>query len=189
MNEPVRISRRYSSRGISTVPAILIAAFAGLVTAVLLADWVILDIDHHGPDPVHIKLPFPLVVADLAAFCVPEDALAEFEVPAEVRAQREVVLTAVKRLGEMPDTTFVRVEDGDTLVVIRKERNTLRIEVDADDAVVRCNIPIDGVFEALDAWDWQTLDPGVLLHALHKADGGNLLTVEAEDARIAINKW
>jgi len=66
----------------------------------------------------------------------------------------------------------------------------LRIAVDADDAVVRCNVPIDGILEALEDWDWETVDPQMAFDILRAAENGDLVTVATEDGvRVAIKMW
>ena len=62
-------------RGMSTVGAVLLAATAGLLTATLMMDWMVVDVhvvdvsehdDIHADMPIHIKVPFPLLIADIA---------------------------------------------------------------------------------------------------------------------------
>jgi hypothetical protein len=176
-------------RGASTVGAVLLAAAAGMVTAAALADWMVVDVQTRGEDAVHLVIPFPLLLGDIAAAFVPEEALAEAEIPPEARAQREVALAALRSLTEIPDTTLVVVDDGNDHVEIRKEGADLLIRVEADDATVRCAIPIEGVLEALEDWDWQRADPKMLLDILHEARSGEMLYVAADDARVTIKMW
>jgi len=185
-------------RGMSTLGAVLLAGVSGLLTATLLVDWVVVDvhvndISDHGSDvntPLHIKVPFPLLVADLATGLIPRDAFEEAQVPPEARAQRELVLATVRALLDTPDTMLVKVRTEDADVDIEKEGDNLVIAVDADDAVVRCTIPIDGVLAALEDWDWETFDPDLIFDVLHAADNGNLVTVETEDGvRVAVKMW
>lgn len=177
-------------RGISTVPAILLAAVAGLVTAVFMMDWMVVDVRTTGEDAVHLTIPFPLVVGEVAAAFIPKEAARDLEVPPEVRGQREQVLSALRTLAEMPDATLVRVETPGELVVVAKEADQLRVAVDADDATVRCAVPIAGVLDALEAWDWQTFDPDLLFDVLRAAPNGDLVRVEADDGTtVAITMW
>lgn len=186
-------------RGVSTLGAVLLAGVAGLLTATLLVDWVVVDVhvaDVSGHDsldvdtPLHIKVPFPLLVADLATGLIPRDVFEEAQVPPEAKAQRELVLAVVGALLDTPDTTLVKVRTEDANVDIEKEGDNLHILVDADEAVVRCTIPIDGVLAALEDWDWETFDPDLIFDVLHAADNGNLVTVETEDGvRVAVKMW
>ena len=178
-------------RGMSTLGAVLLAGTAGLLTATLMMDWVVVDVHVVEEDtPIHIKVPFPLVVADIAAGFIPDELLEEAEIPPEVTAQKDLVLATVAALLDSPDTHLVKVRTEDANVDIFKEGDTLRISVDADDAVVRCNIPIDGVLAALENWDWETVDPQMIFDVLHAAENGELVTVTTDDGvRVAVKMW
>lgn len=176
-----------SQRGISTIPAILLAAVAGLFTALLLMDWVVVDIT--TADTGHLVVPCPLMVPRVAAAFIPDDAFEDAVVPAELREHREAVLAAVKALLDAPDATLVRVNDPETRVEITKRGHLLEIAVDSDDAVVHCTVPIDGVYEALEEWDWEHVDPELVFDILDRAPGGTLVSVKADDADVDIRVW
>ena len=179
-----------SQRGVSTLGAVLLAGTAGLLTATLLMDWMIVDIHVEEDGPINFKIPFPLVIADVASRFIPDEALEEAEVPPELKAQKDLILATVQALLESPDTHFVKVETEDANVDVFKEGDNLRIEVDAEDAVVSCMVPIDGVFNALEDWDWETFDPQMVFDILHAADNGHLVKVETEDGvRVAVRMW
>jgi hypothetical protein len=119
-----------------------------------------------------------------------DDVMAEAVVPPEVRQHRELVLTAVQSLLETPDATLVKVRADDAHVDIRKQGDDLVVAVEADDASVRCTVPLDGVLDALDDWDWETFDPGMVFDILGAVNHGELVTVEAEDGtRVAVKIW
>jgi hypothetical protein len=177
-------------RGVSTLGGILLATLAGMVTAALIMDWVVVDVHTPAPDAFHIKVPFPLVVGHVATAFIPDDVMAEAVVPPEVRQHRELVLTAVQSLLETPDATLVKVRADDAHVDIRKQGDDLVVAVEADDASVRCTVPLDGVLDALDDWDWETFDPGMMFDILGAVNHGELVTVEAEDGtRVAVKIW
>jgi hypothetical protein len=176
-------------RGVSTVGAVVLAALAGVVTAAALSDWVVVDVETLGPDSMHIVVPVPLMVGRIAAAAVPDEALEDAVMPPEVTARREQIVAAVRSLADTPDATFVEVHDGDDHVVISKVGGLLKVAVDSDDARVRCTLPIDAIADALEEWDWQTVDPGLAFDILGAVPSGELLTVEAEDARVAIRMW
>jgi hypothetical protein len=91
---------------------------------------------------------------------------------------------------ESPDAVLVKVRTEDANIDISKDGDTLRIAVDADDAVVRCNVPIDGILKALEDWDWETVDPQMIFDVLHAAENGDLVTVTTNDGvRVAIKMW
>ena len=177
-------------RGISTIGGILLAGLAGILTAVAITDWVVVDVQIVDPDPMHIKVPFPLFIADVASSFIPDEVLDETEVPPEMAANKELILAAVTSLLDAPDTALVKVSAPDVLVEISKLGDNLRIAVDADDAIVRCTVPHDGVLYALEKWDWETFDPDLIFDTLGKADNGPLVTVEVDDGtKVAVNLW
>ena len=177
-------------RGISTVPAILLAAAAAMVTSVFMMDWMVIDVQTPEPEDIHITVPFPLLAARVATAFVPDEALAEAEIPPEVKGFKEPVLNALDALLDAPDRILVKVESPDAHVEIAKEGDDLRISVDAEDAVVRCVVPLDGVHEALENWDWQSADPSIIFDILSAAPNGELLRVEADDGtKVTIKMW
>jgi hypothetical protein len=180
-----------SQRGMTTFGAVLLAGTAGLLTAALMMDWMVVDVHvvEEGA-PIHIKVPFPLIVANMAAGLIPDEALEEARVPPELKQQKALVLAVVRELLESPDAQLVTVRCEDASVDIAKDGDTLRIAVDADDAIVRCNVPIDGVLAALENWDWETFDPQMAFDILHAAENGELVTVTTTDGvRVAIKMW
>lgn len=177
-------------RGMSTLGGILLAGLAGVVAAVAITDWAVVDVQVADPDPMHIMVPFPLFLANAATSFIPADALEDAKVPPELAANRELILSAVRSLLEAPDTAMVKVSTPDERVDVSKIGDNLVIAVDADDATVRCTVPLDGVLYALERWDWQTFDPGLIFDVLGKADNGSLVRVEADDGtKVAINLW
>ena len=188
-----------SQRGMSTVGAVLLAATAGLLTATLMMDWMVVDVhvldvsesdDIHADVPLHVKVPFPLMIAKIATGFIPDEAFEDAQIPPEARAQKELVVETIRALLDSPDAEFVKVRTEEANVDIYKEGDTLRIAVDAEDAVVRCNVPIDGILKALEDWDWETVDPQMVFDILHAAENGALVTVAPEDGvRVAVKMW
>jgi hypothetical protein len=179
-----------SQRGVSTVGAVILAALAGVLATVLMMDWMVVEVHTPEPENVHLKLPFPLLAGRLAAGLIPDDALREMTVPPEMRRHRESTLTALRALIDAPDATLVRVRAEDASVDVTKRGSDLVIAVDADDARVRCTVPVDGILEALEEWDWETFDPKMAFDILAAASMGELVTVEVDDGtRVAINMW
>lgn len=177
-------------RGVSTVGAVVLTGLAGMLAGLLMMDWVIVDVRTPEPEAMRIRVPFPLVAGRIATAMIPDEALAEATVPPELRAQRETVLAALRSLADAPDATLVSVRTPDERVEIVKRGSDLRIEVDAEDASVRCAVPLDGLLDALEGWDWQTADPGMLFDVLGAASNGDLVRVEADDGtKVAITMW
>lgn len=176
-------------RGTSTVAVVVAAAAAGLLAAALFTNWMVLDVHTTGPDAVNIKLPVPLPLIRTAAAFVPSDSMPPLDIPPEVTANRETILQALRELRDAPDVTMVRVRTDDANVVIEKKDSTLIVDVQAPDAKVQCRVPLDGIVEALEKWDWKTCSPQLALRVLAKAKHGPLVTVDSEDARVAIKMW
>lgn len=176
-------------RGLSSVGAAVLAGLLGLATATAMTDWMVVDVRTGGEDSMRIVVPFPLVAADIALGFVPEEALEDAEIPAEVGAQREAVLGAVRALADVPDAVLVRVSEPGAEVLVAKDGDTLVITVDEADTHVRCAIPIRAVRDALEDWDWRRVDPRMLLDVVHAAGPGTLVQVEDGDTRVAIHTW
>jgi hypothetical protein len=135
-------------------------------------------------------VPFPLFVADIASSFIPADAFEVEEFPPEIAANKELIMAAVASLLDAPDSALVKVSAPDALVEISKIGDNITVAVDADDATVRCTIPLDGVLYALEKWDWKTFDPDLIFDTLGKADNGPLVTVEVDDGtKVAVNLW
>ena len=182
--------RSMRQRGMSTIGGVLLAGLAGVLTAVAVTDWMVVDVRVPEPDNIRIKVPFPLFIAHAATSFVPDDVMHDAEIPPEVTANKELVLAAITSLLEAPDTALVKVSAPDAMVEIAKTGDNITVAVDADDAVVRCTVPLDGVLYALEQWDWKSADPDLLFDTLAKADNGPLVTVDADDGtRVAINLW
>lgn len=181
---------RRRERGISTIGGILLAGLAGMFTAVAITDWMVVDVHIVDQGSMHIKVPFPLFVADVATSFIPSDAFEVEDFPPEIAENKELILAAVTSLLEAPDSALVKVSAPDALVEISKLGDNIQIAVDADDATVRCTVPLDGVLYALEKWDWKTFDPDLIFDTLGKADNGPLVTVEIDDGtKVAVNLW
>jgi hypothetical protein len=177
-------------RGVSTVGAVVLVGLAGTLATVMAMDWMVVDVRTPAPDAMHMRIPMPLVAARVAAAFVPDEATRDVEVPPELRQQRELVLAALRSLADGPDTTLVSVVAPDARVEVTKKGDLLRVVVDADDANVHCAVPLHGVLEALDEWDWQTFDPDMVLDVLADAPMGEMVRVEADDGtRVVITMW
>lgn len=176
-----------NERGMSTVAAVALAGAAGLLFGTLMMDWMVISVaPADGPS---LTVPVPLLAARVATAAIPEQALADATVPEEARAQREAVLGVVRALVDAPDGTLVRVNSPDAKVDISTRGDDLLLAVDADEATVRCTLPLDGILDALERWDWERADPALFLRALGHAHG-TLLEVEAEDGtRVKITAW
>jgi hypothetical protein len=174
----------------STLGAILLTTLAGILTAGVLMDWMIVDVRTPEPESMRIWVPFPLVLGRIATAFIPDRAFDDAEIPPEVKQHREEALAALNALLDAPDATYVKVDAPDAKVDISKHGDNIEVAVDAEDAVVRCTVPLDGIVDALEDWDWETVDPAMAFKILSAADHGEMVHVEAEDGtRVAIKMW
>ena len=181
--------RRSRQRGFSNLATVLLAIVGGLIVSVLLMDWVVVDVETRGPDRVDLTIPVPLGAARLAMAFVPMDD-ADLDVPPEVRENKDAILAALRDLDGCPDgTVLVRVQAPDAKVLITKDRGLLRVDVDADDAVVHCALPLAAARRTLERWDWQRFDPKMALDLLAATPSGPLVAVDSSDARVRISMW
>jgi len=174
-------------RGSSTVGTILLAGLAGLLTAGLMMDWVVVDVRPTELEGVPIVVAFPLWAVRAAVSLAPLENMPEMRVPAELRRQRDMITRVAQELLACPDGSLVQVLTEDANVQVVKQGAVLRIMVDAEDAKVQCAIPLDGVVDMLESWDWETFDPSMVFDVLSHAPSGRLVHVDAEDAKVAIS--
>lgn len=138
---------------------------------------------------MHIKLPVPLALIRTVVAFVPADEIPD-HLPAELKRHKAEVLAALEGLRDAPDgTTFVTVNAPDAKVRVSKKGRSLQVDVDADDAVVHCAVPLDGTLAALERWDWEHVQPRMALDVLARAERGNLVKVDAPDAKVSIDIW
>jgi len=175
-------------RGFSNTATVLLALLAAMLVAPLLMTWVVVDVRTYDEDAVNIKLPIPLALARVGLAFAPREEICRL-VPPEVTAQREHVLAVLRDLEGCPDTDLVSVDAPDARVRIAKQGALLQLHVDADDAVVHGAIPVASVLRVLERWDWQTFEPDLALDLVAAAGHGELLSVDAEDARVRIKIW
>ena len=177
-------------KGFSNVGAILIGLVAALLVAPLLMTWVVVDVKTAPPEDVHIKLPVPLALIRTAVAFVPADEIRAEKLPPELKAHKGEILAALRALEAAPDgTTFVTVNSPDARVRVAKKGASLAVDVDADDAVVHCAVPLAGTLKALESWDWEHFEPRMALDVLARAEKGTLVKVDAEDAKVRIDIW
>jgi hypothetical protein len=174
----------------STLGSILLAMLGGVLAAGLIMDWMIVDVRTPEPESMRIWVPFPLVLGRIATAFIPDQAFEEAEIPPEVLEHREEALAALNALLDAPDATFVKVDAPDAQVDISKRGDNIEVHVDAEDAVVSVKVPLDGIVDALEDWDWQSVDPSLAFKILGAADHGNMVDVEVDDGtKVAIKMW
>ncbi len=168
-------------RGVSTLAVIALSALAGLTTASFLADWVVVRVQTPGPEVHNLTIPAPLVLGDVAAAFLPQDLAEKAAIPPELKEQKETILEILDGLLESPDAELVSVDTDEAKVRVGLEKGEIQIHVDAPDAKVFCRLPLKGLRKALADWDFETVEPELILKTLHSAHSGKLVEVNAED--------
>ncbi len=172
------VSRQH---GISTLAAVVLSVLAGLTTASFLADWAVIRVQTPGPEVHNLTIPLPLVLGDAAAAFLPQDLADEAEVPPELKENKEAILEILGELIDAPDGRLISVDSDEAKVRIDLKKGELLVHVDAPDAKVFCRLPLKGLRKALEKWDFESIEPDLLLKTLHSARRGNLVEVDAED--------
>lgn len=168
-------------RGLSTLAAIVLSALAGLTTATFLADWAVVRVRTPGPEVHNLTIPIPIVLGDMAAAFLPQDLADEAEIPPELKENKEAILEILGELIDAPDGRLISVDSDEANVRIGLKKGEILVHVDAPDAKVFCRLPLKGLRKALEKWDFETIEPDLLLKTLHSARSGNLVEVDAED--------
>lgn len=168
---------------------VVTAAVLGLIAAAFITQWVVVDVRPSGRGA--FKVPVPVTVLRAAVALVPDSAYGDAGVPRELAGHRASVLKALAALRASPDATFVTVRSEDAEVSVAKRGGLLLIKVRSNDdaTTVHCRIPLRGLHQALDRWDWKTVDPGAFLAILGDAPRGPLVEVAAPEAIVNISIW
>lgn len=176
-------------RGFSNVATILVALAAALLVAPLFMSWAVINVQTTGPDAVHIKFPVPIALVRAVLVFVPAGSIHD-QLPPEVKQHKAAVLATLSALEASPDgTTFVTVKSPDARVRITKQNKSLTVDVDAEDATVRCRVPVDGLLAALKRWDWEHVQPRLASDVLAHLERGTLVHVDSPDAKVSIDIW
>ena len=167
-----------------------LGVFFALLVAMLVTNWVVVDVrsfDHGGvrlrvPVPLNV-LRIPLHMAPRASVCVPMTRAAE--------RQHARVLDAVRTLQGAPDGTVVPLSvEGNDLAL---SRTGDRLLVVADgrgcSGELRASLPFAATLRLLERSASGRVEPRALLDLLASAERGELLTVDAEDARVRVAAW
>jgi hypothetical protein len=174
--------------GFSTTATVIVAVVLAMLVAPLLMTWVVVDVHTMGGDRVDLTVPVPLVLARMAVGLVPVDRL-DTRVPERLRERRESVLGALRELERCPDAELVSVVSPQATVHVAKRDGRIAVDVQAPGASVRCALPIRAALRALERWDWRTFEPGVALDLIAGAGRGELVAVNAREARVTVRIW
>jgi hypothetical protein len=177
--------RRWSAVGSAGV-----GAFCALLAAALVTNWVVVDVRSLGGEDVRVRVPLPLNFLRVPLRMAPRGDLA---LPAsrEGERMRARLLALLRDLDEAPAGAPVlfRVDgeeafasrSGDTLVLV--------IGDGRGGETVRASLPYDATRRVLERAAAGRLDLCGVLDLLVAGGRGELLAVDAGDARIRITAW
>jgi len=116
-----------------------LSSAVGVVAAtVYRAGSIRVEVQGENGDSVHVRL--PAGIANLALSMLPQPVWSEAS--HELRPFWPAIREIGSEFSRLPDFTLVEVRGEDHHVVVRKERQRLRVEVDADGSTIRVEIPI-----------------------------------------------
>lgn len=127
---------------IAGIIVLVIGVWAGSIAASLSAAGVIevnVEGKHSTGDQVNIRIPAATVMGLLAI--LPNAVF--YEATDECGQYMPLVREVCEELGNLPDFTLVEVEGRHESVLIRKQGDVLRIDVDEYDETVHISIPLN----------------------------------------------
>ena len=158
-------------------------------TAVLVsADYLIVDVHERNKSGVHITLPVPISLAQGVLSLAP-DNVGRVDLPPEAVAHTQAARRLLDELRRQPDFELVRVEEAREHVLVRKEGDTLCVDVDGGRGeTVRVRLPLEAASQVLSQVDGRRVRAAAMLEALRHAKG-ELVHVADGDTEVRVRIW
>jgi hypothetical protein len=173
---------------LTKLAALALAVPTAGTAALLSADYVIVDVHEHGKSGVHLTVPVPISLVQTALTLAPEDAR-RVELPPEAVEHAAAARALVDELRRQPDFELVRVEERDERVLVRKEGDELRVDVDgARGETVHVRLPLRAASEMLSRLDGRRVRTAAVLDALRHAKG-EIVHVKDGDTEVRVRVW
>jgi len=164
---------------ICATPFVLMGTLLGITGVAVV------EVKDGGPDGHHLTIPVPLLIAQAALTFAPDEAK-YVECSPFARYQR-VAATILDELEHAPDGVLVEVHDNGDSVLIRKEGNLLRINVDeASGETVECNLPLRSAMKAVESYDGHGFPTKAAFWALRRAPHGTLVHVKDGEDEVTV---
>jgi hypothetical protein len=159
-----------------------------LLSVVASSSCLVVDVKEGGPDGMHIVVPVPLALAQLAVAFVPSE---HTRVPCPEAAEfLPMAERIVEELQDMEDVELVRVEDGHELVVVSKIGENLEVEVYGNDKEeVSVSLPLYAIEDILASFDGETFEASEAIAALRSVGSTDLVHVRDGDEEVKIWIW
>lgn len=158
-----------------------------LLSVVSSSSCLVVDVKEGGPDGMHIVVPVPLALAQLAVAFVPSEHT-RVSCP-EAAEYLPMAQRIIEELQDMEDVELVRVEDGHELVVVSKIGENLEVEVFGNDEEVNVLLPLYAVEDILASFDGETFEASEAIAALRSVSNTDLVHVRDGDEEVKIWVW
>ncbi len=135
--------RRPFTRWVTFALLVFLMPVFAFATAVAATGTVTVSVHEPGADGVHLYIPVPALLIDVAIFAaprlMPEEALAEAR--AEIEPFRAGLEALAEELESCPSGVLVDVQTPDEHIRVTKSWRSFEVEVDSEDADVRVSVP------------------------------------------------
>ncbi len=169
------------------VAAILFLPFALVAGILSSTSYLVVDIEERGHDGIHLVVPVPLALAQVALRFVPDH---ETRIPCpELADYLPAAMQVVEQLMDLPDSELVRVEDGESLVIISKVDENLEIEVHEHDEDVSVSLPLPVVIEILESYDGESFAAADVISAFTSISRSDLIHIRNDNEAVKVWIW
>lgn len=173
---------------LTKLAALALAVPTAGAAALLSADYVIVDVREHNRSGLRLTVPVPISLVQTALSLAPENAR-RIELPPEALEHAAAARALVTELRRQPDFELVRVEEQDERVLVRKQGDELRVDVDGRNGeTVHVRLPLAAASEMLSQLDGRRVRTAAVLDALRHAKG-ELVHVTDGDADVRVRVW
>jgi hypothetical protein len=165
----------------------IVGAMAAVAVIVALSlTWVVVRfVQADGPT---IIVPAPAILGQAVLALTPARER-EIELDFDLTPYREPGLELIRELRGTPDAELFRLDQDGETVVISKQGDRIRIEVDNRDETVKVNAPI-AAFEAfLEAYEGKGMRLTQLAGVIRHFDSGKAVEVRTADADVDVWIW
>jgi hypothetical protein len=175
------------SRWLKTVGTVGLAVLLALFVAMLATNWVVIDVRELDRDGAHVVVPVPLNALRIPLHMMPR---ASVRVPLRLddELDRSRCIALLEELRRAPEGTVMPLCESGGRATISRQGGKLVIAVaDRDD--VRVTLPFDGTLALLHKLSGERFAPVEALDLLASAERGELVAVDAREARVRIRRF
>jgi hypothetical protein len=166
------------------IGAALLALPAALLAIVAATGVMVVDVREGGPKGHRIIVPVPLIAAQLAASFIPSDKTRVHMKQAEEYLPKAYEL--MDAIAEAPDGEYVRVEEREQQVVVKKVGGELDVRVSGRRESVHVRVPVSLAREISRQCRDGQLAPREVISALRQARFSDLVDVKDGDDHVRV---